>query len=203
MKRTLIVLIAILFFAGIQVSQAQKLKLKEGSLSFLKGQKEINIQFDYSNMSVGKFENEEDYITKKKADYNADEPGRGDRWAKDWVDDRVNVYEPQFQELMNKYLTEIGLKVVHNDQAKYTMIFHTTFTEPGFNVGVWRGDAYIDAEIRIVETANPGKVLALITMEDSRGRTFGGNDYDTGTRISESYAKGGKELAKFMMKHMK
>jgi hypothetical protein len=52
----------------------------------------------------------------------------------------------------------------------------------------------------IVETAHPDKVLATISIEKAPGRTFGGEDYDAGIRIAESYADAGKYLAKFIMK---
>lgn len=203
MKRNLLVLLAIILFSGFTSIQAQKIKLVKGDLSFLKGQSELNIEYDYSDMAVGKFDNEEDYVNKKKEDYNSKEPGRGDRWADDWEADRSNSYEPKFEDLFNKYIAKTGLKLVEDPDAKYTMNFHTTFTEPGFNVGVWRGNAYIDAEIRFYESANPENVLAVITLEKAAGQSFGGNDYDTEVRISESYAKGAKELAKFMTKQMK
>ena len=47
---------------------AQKLKLVEGDLSVLKSVTSINTVFTYENMSVGKFDKESDYITKKKED---------------------------------------------------------------------------------------------------------------------------------------
>ena len=45
---------------------AQKIKLLEGDLGSLKGQTSLKTEFEY-DMSVGKFDKEEDYIAKKKA----------------------------------------------------------------------------------------------------------------------------------------
>ncbi len=61
---------------------AQKLKLIEGDLSILKNEKSINTVFTYDNMSVGKYDKESEYISKKKDDYNAKEAGKGDKWRK-------------------------------------------------------------------------------------------------------------------------
>ena len=83
------------------------------------------------------------------------------------------------------------------------MIFKTTFTEPGYNIYVSRKNAEIDGEVWIVETANPSNVIAKISVQNCPGRTFGGNDYDTGNRIEESYAVAGKGLGKFLSKEMK
>lgn len=82
---------------------AQKVRLLDGSLEALKGVTKINVQFDYSKMGVGKFETEEEYINKKKEDYNKKESGKGDDWARAWKADRKNRFEPQFKELFAKY----------------------------------------------------------------------------------------------------
>jgi hypothetical protein len=146
-------------------------------------------------MSVGKFANEADYIAKKKAEYNAKEAGRGDSWEKSWVSDRKMVFEPKFIDLFEKN-ADMTVKA----DAKYTIIFHTTTTEPGFNVYITRKNAEIDAIATIVETANRSKVVAVLSVKNAPGRTFGGNDYATGDRIAECYAVAGKRLGKFIKK---
>ncbi len=83
-------------------------------------------------------------------------------------------------------------------KAKYTLIFKTTFTEPGFNIGFMKKNALIDAEVWIVETANKYHVIAKITVIKAPGRTFWGSDYDTGVRIEEAYAAAGKAVGKFL-----
>lgn len=174
---------------------AQKLKLTEGKLDVLKGQTEVNTEFTYDNIKVGKYDKEEDYVKDKTADYNKKEAGRGDSWARAWKDDREARYEPKFMELFND---KGDIKAVHKKDAKYTLIFKTFFIEPGFNVGVWRKNASMNGEVWIVETANPSKALAKISVDKAQGRVFGGFDFDTGVRIAEAYADAGKALAKFM-----
>ncbi len=80
--------------------------------------------------------------------------------------------------------------------AKYTLIFHTTSTEPGYNVYVSRKNAEIDAEVTIVLTADKSKKIATISVNNAPGRTFSGYDYATGDRIVECYAVAGKKLGK-------
>ncbi len=176
-------------------ANAQKLKLTEGDLSALKGQTELNSEFTYDGIKVGKFDKEDDYIRKKTEEYNSKEAGRGDTWAKAWKDDREARYEPKFAELFNEYA---GLKMSHNKSAKYTLIFKTSFIEPGYNVGVWRKNASMDGEVWIVETSNPSKPVAKISVEKAQGRVFGGFDFDTGVRIAEAYADAGKALGKYV-----
>ena len=178
------IIIALLSIATI--SNAQKIKIIDGDPSILKGQTSVEFKFTYDNMAIGKFPNGQDYIDKKTAEYNAKQAGKGDRWAKEWVTNREARYEPKFIDLFLKYSS-----MQEKADAKYTIIFHTSFTEGGYNVYVSRGSAEISGEAMIVETAHPDKVLATISIEKAPGRTFGGDDYDSGTRITESYADAG------------
>lgn len=174
-------------------SSAQRVKLKEGDMSVLKNETSIRFEFTYNNMAVGKYKDEADYLEKKKEDYNKKEPGRGDSWVKAWVNDRKDRFEPRFMELFTKYF-----QGTENQNAKYTIIFNTWFTEPGYNIYVSRENAKISGDATIVETANKSKVIAVISVEKAPGRTFMGEDYDTGTRLAESYASAGKALGKFI-----
>lgn len=199
--KTLKILFVSLIVLGATTLQAQKIKLIEGDLAFLQGQTEILVEYDYSQMGVGKFSNEADYIAKKVSEYNEKKPGSGDEWQEKWVADREGRYHPKFEELLNSYTSKVGCSFNQtNVNAKYTMILKTTFTEPGWNIGISRMDASINVEIIFVETANRDNKLAVITMTGVPGRGAMGNDYDTGFRIQEAYAKCGKETGAFLVK---
>jgi hypothetical protein len=196
--KKIIAVLGLLAFSFMSTS-AQKIKTKEGDPSVLKNEVNINIEFTYDNLSVGKFANEQDYIKKKTDEYNAKTPGRGDIWAKDWIADRANRYEPKFIDLWL-----ITSKKTISKDAKYTLIFKTKSIEPGYNVAGGmvafggRKNAEIDAEVWIVETANRNNKVAVLTIDNVPGGTWGGYDYDTGTRIAESYAKAAKSLCKYI-----
>lgn len=200
MKTLKILLVGIaIIFSGMVY--AQKIKLVSGNLDFLKEQKVLKVEYNYEDMSVGKFDNEEDYIAKKVKEYNDDEPGKGDKWREAWLNDRADRFQPKFEELINKYLeTSKVIVSAGSEDAKYTMILKTTFTEPGFNVGVARKPALINADVIFIETSNPDKKLAEIEIIKSTGSGAWGADFDTGYRIQESYAKCGKELGKYFSK---
>src|SRR5690606_7735782 len=108
-------------------------------------------------------------------------------------------FEPQFRELFSKHA---GVTTA-DDNATYTLIFKTTRTEPGWNVGVMRQSAFIDAEAWFVETENPSNVIAKVSIKNAPGRDAMGYDFETGARIQEAYAKSGKELGKFLVKNTK
>ena len=200
MKQLKLLVVAFLLLSATNI-QAQKIKITQGDLGFLKGQTEVLVEYDYSQLAVGKFDKEEDYIAKKVAEYNEKKPGSGDEWKVKWEADRAERYHPKFEELLNSYTSKVNCSFNQtNTNAQYTLILKTTFTEPGWNIGISRMDASINVEIIFVETVNHDNQLAVITMTGVPGRGAMGNDYDTGFRIQEAYAKCGKETGAFLVK---
>lgn len=198
-KSTILFMFATIFSAATSFSQ--KIINISGDLSFLKGEKDINIVYDYSDMGVGDYNDEEDYVNKKVKEYNEKEAGRGDKWKESWYGSRKRVYQPKFEELFNKYS---GLEAMENKPgAKYTLIVKTVFTEPGWNIGISSRPAGVSFEYIFVETGSEDKVLAKYSQKMVPGAQAMGMDYDTSTRISESYAKAGKMLGGFIAKAMK
>ena len=173
---------------------AQKIRLIDGDLNALKGLSGVKTEFTYDNMIIGKDRDESDYISEKKGKFNEKEAGRGDKWEQAWKADRKERFEPQFRELFSKHS---GMTTV-DEHSPYTLVFKTTRTEPGFNVGVMRVPAYIDGEAWIVESSNPKNVIAKISILKSPGRDAWGFDFETGVRLQEAYAKAGKELGGFI-----
>ena len=190
--KKLLTLSTILLLAISGNIKAQKIKVTEGNIDAIKAETSLNFEFTYDSMKVGKYDKEADYVAKKTEDYNNKEAGKGDTWAKAWVEDRKDRFEPKFIELF----TENSGKT-KNATAKYTLIFKTIFTEPGYNIGISRKNAKIDAVVLIVETADHNNVVAKLSVDDALGRTFGGYDFDTGVRIMEAYADAGKALGKY------
>jgi hypothetical protein len=181
-------------------------KLTSGDITILKGQAEVNLQFDYSKMAVGKFKSDEAYVDNKKAEMNKHKAGSGDEWAEKWKNDKTEKYQPAFERGMNMILDKFNLKGRENAvTAKYTLMVHTTFLEIGMSSAVGYGyggfghkDTYISLTIDLVETANPEKVVATIEMRKEITENQGGFDVDTGLRIQGSYTRAGQDLAGFI-----
>jgi hypothetical protein len=201
MKKVFLITLVQFLISGMCIN-AQKMTLQNGSVDFLKDQQTILVKYDYSNLAVGKFDKEDDYIAKKVADYNKDEAGKGDKWKEAWFNDRQQRFAPKFEELFNDYIKAKNLQC---DQAaadaKYEMLVHTTFIEPGFNVGITSKPAFINVEVSFRETGSD-KDLAVITVQNCPGRDVMGFDFDTGYRLAEAYAKLGKSLANFLLKKL-
>ena len=165
MKKLLPILATLIFFFLISGLSAQKIKVTKGGFDALKGQETVNIEYTYDNMAVGKFKNEQDYIDKKVSEYNADEPGRGDTWREAWIADREERFEPRFEEEFNDMMQSKGAGMRIASAADYTLIVNTDFTEPGFNIGIARSNAYVDLTVTMIETGNPDNVLAVMTIQ--------------------------------------
>lgn len=191
MKKIILFALVQLLISGLYLD-AQKIVLKSGSFDFLKGQKTILVKYDYSNMSVGKYDKEEDYINTKVEEGNSAEAGKGDKWKSEWFGKRTSAYEPGFEELFNKGMGDKGLTCSQTaNDAMYIMNIHTTFTDVGYFVGISAKPSYINAEVTFTK-AGSGDNLAVVTVEKCPG--MGG--------IKESYAKMGKSLAPFIGKKL-
>ena len=190
--------IAVLTFTIFACSTfAQKISVEEGKTSALSGINEVTIQYDFSEISVGKFDNEQDYLDHRSAEMNEEEAEKGDKWVEDWHKDKEEKFPKRFEELFSKYSDNISIS---EGEADVVMIVKTTFIEPGFNVGVMRRPSLVDLTI----TFKKGEeTLAVITINDAPGNAAAGYDFDAGLRIQESYAKAGKEFGKFLTKKVK
>jgi len=187
----------------------QKVKLEEGDLSALKSEKTLAFAFTYDSMLIGSSghghppgpphphshgqQTEAEYVAKHTEEYNKKSPGKGDEWAKAWKDDRETLYEPGFIKEFEKYG---GLQP--DPKSKFTLIFKTTNTEPGFNIGFMRHNAEISGVAWIVETANKSHVIAKISVTNSPGGSFFENDYATDERISTAYSEAGRGTGYFI-----
>ncbi|MFH1297541.1 MAG: hypothetical protein ABIJ04_09745 [Bacteroidota bacterium] len=198
--------IVLMLLAGVFITTGGSLfaqKLKSGSFSALKGQTVVNLQYDYSDMAVGKFKKEADYIAKRTNDMNKKEDGSGDDWANAWVNDRSARFHPMFEKNFNGNTDKCGIEGKEGaTDAKYTLIVHTVFTEPGFNVGVTRKNAYINMVVDLVETANPGNVLGSCEYKNIQSVNMMGYDFDTGGRIQSCYDRAGDKIGNFVCKNM-
>ena len=183
--------VALLFWASI--AMGQRIREMSGDAGVIRGISRLNIVYDYSGMDVGK-KTEKEYVAEKRESYNRKEEGRGDKWVTEWENDRKSRFEPRLEEEFNR---NCDILIGNFPNEKYTMIFKTVYTEPGFNVGVARRNAYIDAEVWIVETADKTKVLAKLSCDNCPGRTAFGTDFDNGLRIQEAYAMAGKGLGRY------
>ena len=194
----------ILMFLCTSFIYAQKSKVQQGDWKNLKGITKFNLVFDYSNLEIPKYDNEEAFLKDKMQQREEKEQGDGERFKKSWFDDRENRYEPKFIESFNKRWDESEV-VVGKDlaDADYTIKIHTTFMYPGYNVGVMRQNSKIDAVLTIYKKDNPNTPVFEVKYTKAEGSGALGYDFNSGYRISEAYAKLAKTFAAELKKKSK
>ncbi|TGV02255.1 hypothetical protein [Flavivirga rizhaonensis] len=197
MKKQLTIISAI-FFTSLMFSQ--KVKVKEGDFKNLKEITEYNLQFEYSDLKIPKYDSEEDFLKDKMKKREDKEAGAGEKFKASWFADRKDRYEPKFIESFNKRFEDGEVKATQNTAAKYTLLVKTTMMYAGYNVGIVRQNAKIEATLVVFETKTPDVILFSADYTKVEGYGAMGNDYNSGYRISEAYAKLAKEFAKNLKK---
>lgn len=203
MKKVL--LLSLMMVANVVL--AQKVKVVSGNFSALKGQSEVNVVFDYSNLKLMKDNiTETEYIANRVKELNEKNKGNGEVWKKKWEGAKTGIWAPKFLEIANvvskKSKTGISFQEDLNS-AKYTLIVEAVWIFPGWDVYMMKQPAKVTTRIKLVETANKSNVLAELTSEDAPGDQWG-NNFSNESRIGEGFAKTAKTLvAKFIAGDLK
>ena len=134
--KKLTIIMTLLF---VSTAIAQKTKVKSGDFKFLKDVKEINVVFNFDNLTLVT-ENlpEEQYIKERKADLNEKTRGNGDLWEEKWQSAKDGIWKTKFLELMLKSATaKKDILFQENlDTAKYTVIVDVVWIYPGWDAAV-------------------------------------------------------------------
>lgn len=181
---------------------AQKMKITDGNFAFLKGQKEINVEFVYDNMKLLKKNlPEEQYIKEHVAELEEKTKGKGETWKKKWKAAPELIWQPKFLELMNRYFyDDHGISFEEGlSETKYTLIVETVWVYPGWDAGVMKQPAKVSTLLKFVETENKENVLAEVTSKNAPGDQWG-SSFSNEDRLGEGYAKTGKSFAKLILK---
>jgi hypothetical protein len=182
---------------------AQDMKVVSGDFKFLKDQKEINVEFDYSKFTMMKEKKTEaQYVAEHKADLDKKTKGTGDIWQKKWNSAKELIWTPKFLELMHIIFTKDKKEVSFQEgltTAPYTLIVETVWIYPGWDAGIMKQPAKVSTNLKFVETNNKSNLLLEISSEDAPGDQWG-NNFSNESRIGEGYAKTAKSLAKMILK---
>lgn len=203
MKRIFLSCAAVFLCILANAQIAPMTALNSGDINSLKTIKKVNIVYDYSDLGVGAFRKEQDYVDKRYKELEEKEKGRGDKFKESWVNDRKKSFEPHFEELFNKYAAkDIDMTGTnYSTDNEYTLVVHTVFIEPGVNIGIYRKPAYIDMECTFKNKA--GEALCVFFVKNAVGAQAMGFDYDVTSRLVESYGKAAKMLIGCIAKERK
>ena len=197
MKNLITILVVLL---STTVMFSQKVKVTEGSFKNIQGISSFNLEFDYTDVMIPKYDSEEEFLADKMKKRDEKKPGDGERFKKAWFADRDAKYTPKFIESFNKRWGDNEVKVGMDIGSEYTMKVHTTLLWAGYNIGVVRKNAKIEATISVYKNDNPSKILVSANYTKVEGGGAMGYDFDAGFRIAEGYAKLSKTLAKNIKK---
>jgi hypothetical protein len=190
-KRSRVFVLAALYAVAALVpwqASAAAIRIRLGSFAFLNQEKQVNLEFDYSNMKVGRkpkdFVPEQEFIAR----LNQEQGGHGDMWKREWTGS-VPLYQSKFQELLNKQFAAgaVPLEFGAFKDAKYTLILKTTTVLTG-REGFMASAPFISADAVFVENSNRTNTVAVVQIEKMPG--LGAFSFD----MREAYAKAGKDL---------
>lgn len=177
---------------------SQEIKILSGNSRYFKKAGSCLIQFDYSDLKIGGYTNEAEYIEHMREDAELRRKS-ADEWEEKWFSNRKYVFEPKFLELFHKYA---GAKIKLDPEAReqpFVLKLHTQFIEIGFNRNFKKSPTYINILATLSEVNGTEEPL-VVSMKYVIGSEVASSYSADFRRIEEAYAKCGKELAKYMRK---
>jgi hypothetical protein len=185
------------------VMTAQDIEVVKGDFGFLQDQKEVNVEFDYSKMTLMKEKlTENQYVANRTKELNDKTKTTGDIWKKKWDSSKELIWNPKFLELMNIIFVKENKEFNFQEglsTAKYTIIVEVLWLYPGWDAGIMKQPAKVTTQLKFVETNNKANVLLEISSENAPGDQWG-NNFSNESRIGEGFAKTAKSLAKMILK---
>ncbi len=202
--------IAVIVFAisiNIIGGYSQTIRWSKGKdLEFLKGEKLLKVVILYDSMTFDNGKKEMEYQSEVAKAYNAEVPGKGDKYLERWEREKmmdggvfIDRWMKDFTGSMKKMHIKAGPKV---EGAKYILkVYPLTVTTGKAGIVVRGAPAYSDFRIEFVEAANPNKVAGSVFLYQVMG-TLVGNDLDFSFigRFKNCFWFGGITLGREMIK---
>lgn len=194
-----------LFFLTI-MGFAQKMKFITGDLNFLKGQSQVSVVFDYSELKLTK-DNlpEKTFIENKVKALNAKVEGNGEAWEKEWNVAKEGIWNPSFITKANLLLEKLDtpLKFKENVETDYTLIVKAVWIYSGWDAAVMKQPSKVSTKLIFIDS----KTKAVLTEIDSK-EALGGNGnwsnlFNDEARIGEGFGSTGKTLAKIIFNKLR
>jgi len=158
---------------------------------FLKGEKQINIVFDYSNVVFDGDSQEKQYRAK------------GKKWVEEWEGSRRVEYAKTFIKSVNDELVKVGVAVGEFPQAQYTIIVEVLDCDFGAYAGpAMAFPAKLKCTIKIVKTGTTNVLASLTLKEAQNSVTCVGTPVDF-NRMRFAYIEVAEEVGEVLAKVLK
>lgn len=185
MKKVL--LMTMCLFVTIGFVSAQKFK---PAPTFLKGNAEINVIFDYSNVVFDK-DPQKKYYKSKSAD-----------WITEWEGNRRDYNANGFIKDVNKELESANVVIGNYPDAEYTMIVDVVNCDFGAYAGPFSVPAKLQCTIRIVKTGTTETLASVALKESQNPYTIAATPVDF-DRIYLAFEEVGEKLGELLAKILK
>ncbi len=216
MKKTILrALTLVTLLAVTTVASAQKPKVLSGSPENLSSIRSWEVEIEFNEPMIHKKGEYSKFLEERIKEMNEVEEEAGDNWKADWDKNISKKYETKFVFLMNKYLakTKSGKIDVKksNDEADGKIIVKTYWIYLGYVNPMMAQPSKVSSKIYFLDS--DGKELLVVDMVESPGQPngfsnpgyattagFGFNPEGEFLRMTESFAKCGKDLAGYLAK---
>jgi len=195
------------FFIFLSVMNfAQKMKFIQGDLNFLKGQSQVSVVFDYSDLKLTKDNlTEKAFVENKTAALNKKVEGNGEAWQKEWKVAKEGIWNPSFITKLNLLLQKLDtpLKFRESIESEYTLVVKVVWIYSGWDAAVMKQPSKVSMKLLFIDS----KTKAVLTEIDSK-EALGGNGnwnnlFNDEARIGEAFQSTGKTLAKILYNKLK
>lgn len=190
-----------LFLSLSLISFAQKMKFIKGELSFLKGQSQVNVVFDYSDLKLTK-DNlaEKTFVDNKAKALNQKVEGNGEAWEKQWNVAKEGIWNPAFITKANLFLEKLDtpLKFKENIESDYTLMVKVVWIYSGWDAAVMKQPSKVSTKLLFMDSKTKTVLTEIDSKEALGGDGNWSNLFNDEARIGEGFGSTGKTLAKII-----
>lgn len=199
-------LIFSLFLLLSVMSFAQKMKFIKGDLLFLKGQSQVSVVFDYSELKLTKDNlTEKAFVENKIAALNKKVEGNGEVWEKQWNVAKEGIWNPGFITKLNLLLQKLDtpLKFREDIDSQYTLVVKVVWMYSGWDAAVMKQPSKVSMKLLFVDSKTKEVLTEIDSKEALGGNGNWSNLFNDEARIGEAFESTGKTLAKILYNKLK
>jgi hypothetical protein len=167
------------------------IKLTGGGVHDLATVKKLTVQYDYSQMAVGKYATEDEYLSNIRKKYR---PKKAKKIIGQWKAGR-SVFESRFKAYFFYHAQQIGLAGTNSKDSIATLVVKTIKAEPDYQGATW-SNPYVTINCIFLDSAGTFLLSYSITAYGSRGK-------NPVVRLTECYQNAGIMLGKNIVKRLR
>lgn len=196
--------IALVFFSfSILISNGQEIKILSGSTKSVAEIKAFELVMNYVDLKVKDHDSEEDLKEKVIAELDREAENSGQDWLSDWEENKTKKYPSKVSRSYTKTLYKVGQLIAtrsYEGEIDGKIVIDTESISLGFKKGRKVENTRVTALVSFYNSSE--NLLLQLRISDCPGLQSASNVYNNSSpwyatfeRISESYAKLGKEIA--------